>query len=111
MFGSGRGALSVWHSLTKSVLDVLHYADHNLKKRFSDDRLRKWFGQWNECKLKFAMDEPFLCCRMHVHKLALVRKHHPQILIGDIETYPSIPLADHTDSLKPYCFQFLITLS
>ncbi len=54
-----------------------------------------------------AMDEPFCCCRMHIHKpddyaleetatfIALVRKHYPQILIGDIETYPSIPLAEH----------------
>ena len=54
-----------------------------------------------------AMDEPLLCCREHIHKpddyavqetasyIALVRKHYPQILVGDIETYPSIPVADH----------------
>ncbi len=54
-----------------------------------------------------AMDEPFLCCREHIHKpddyavqetasyIALVRKHYPQLLIGDIETFPSIPVADH----------------
>jgi len=54
-----------------------------------------------------AMDEPLLCCRLHIHKsdeyaveetanyIALVRKHFPRLLIGDIETYPSIPLADH----------------
>ena len=54
-----------------------------------------------------AMDEPLLCTRRKLHKpddyavqetasfIALVRQHYPQILIGDIETYPSIPLADH----------------
>ncbi|MCX6909396.1 MAG: hypothetical protein NTY01_15325 [Verrucomicrobia bacterium] len=54
-----------------------------------------------------AMDEPLLCCRHHIKKpddyavqetanyIALVRKHFPNVLIGDIETYPSIPLADH----------------
>ncbi len=54
-----------------------------------------------------AMDEPFLCCRHHIKKpddyaveetanyIALVRKHFPQMKVGDIETYPSIPLADH----------------
>lgn len=54
-----------------------------------------------------AMDEPLLCCRKHVNKpddyavaetaayIALVRKHFPHVLVGDIETYPSIPLADH----------------
>jgi len=54
-----------------------------------------------------AMDEPLLCCRKHIHKsddyaiaqtaayIALVRQHFPHVLIGDIETYPSIPLADH----------------
>jgi len=54
-----------------------------------------------------AMDEPLLCCRKHINKpddyavqetanyIALVRKYFPQTLIGDIETYPSIPLADH----------------
>ncbi len=54
-----------------------------------------------------AMDEPLLCCRQHIHKpddyaveetaqfIALVRQTYPQMLIGDIETYPSIPGADH----------------
>jgi hypothetical protein len=54
-----------------------------------------------------AMDEPLLCARKHIHKpddyalkettafVALVRKHFPEVLIGEIETYPSIPLADH----------------
>jgi len=54
-----------------------------------------------------AMDEPLLCCRKHINKsddyavaetaayIALVRKHFPNVLVGDIETYPSIPLEDH----------------
>lgn len=54
-----------------------------------------------------AMDEPLLCCRKHIQKsdehalretanyIAQVRRHFPDILIGDIETYPSIPLEDH----------------
>lgn len=54
-----------------------------------------------------AMDEPLLCVRNSLKKpdeyaveetanyIALVRHDFPQVLIGDIETYPSIPLADH----------------
>ena len=54
-----------------------------------------------------AMDEPLLCCRHHIKKsddhavqetakyIALVRRRFPQLLIGDIETYPSIPVDDH----------------
>ena len=54
-----------------------------------------------------AMDEPLKCCRMDIKKpddyaveetanfIALVRKNFQQIQIGDIETYPSIPLKDH----------------
>ncbi|MBC8872626.1 MAG: hypothetical protein H8E44_24595 [Planctomycetes bacterium] len=54
-----------------------------------------------------AMDEPLLCCRKHINKpdnyaleetadfIARVRKQYPDMLIGDIETYPSIPLEDH----------------
>jgi hypothetical protein len=130
---------------TRAAIDVLFYADLNLKKQFGDDDLRKWFGQLKEWKLKFAMevgaikpwgitgrqvfnierpiwdrvvrlggkiyaiamDEPLCCCRMHIHQpddhavretaayIALVRKHYPEVLIGDIETYPSIPLESH----------------
>lgn len=54
-----------------------------------------------------AMDESLLCCRMHIHQpddyavretadfVARVRRHYPEMQIGDIETYPSIPLDDH----------------
>ena len=130
---------------TRKVIDVLQYADHTLKKQFSDDELRRWFAMLNEWKLKFAMevgavkpwgqtgaktfkiqrqkwehfqtlganlyaiamDEPLLCCRKHINKpddyavketadfIALVRQHFPQMLIGDIEPYPSISVDDH----------------
>jgi hypothetical protein len=54
-----------------------------------------------------AMDEPLLCVRRDLKKddqyavqetaayIALVRQNFPKIRIGDIETYPSIPLDDH----------------
>jgi hypothetical protein len=53
-----------------------------------------------------AMDEPLCCARKEIHKpddyavretanyIALVRRHFPRVLIGDIEPYPFIPLAD-----------------
>jgi len=131
---------------TRSLIDVFFCADLSLQKLFTnDDELRRWFGQLNDWKLKFAMevgaikpwgltgekcfnaekpiweraqrlganlyaiamDEPFPCCREHIKKpddyavqetanyIALVRKHFPEMRIGDIETYPSIPVADH----------------
>jgi hypothetical protein len=54
-----------------------------------------------------ALDEPLQCTRHELHKpdeyaleetaafIALVRKHYPQVLIGDVETYPTISLEDH----------------
>lgn len=54
-----------------------------------------------------AMDEPLVATRLHLKKpddyaveetanfIALVRKHYPQVLVGDIETYPSLPLDTH----------------
>jgi hypothetical protein len=130
---------------TRSVIDVLSYADHQLNRQFTDDELRTWFSQMQQWRLQFAlevgaikewgitggktfqkqqlkwdrfralggelyaiaMDEPLLCCRKHITKpddyavqetanfIALVRQHYPEMLIGDIETYPSIPLEDH----------------
>ena len=53
-----------------------------------------------------AMDEPLCCTRKEINKpdayavqetanyIALVRKHYPQVLIGDIEPYPFLPLPD-----------------
>lgn len=55
-----------------------------------------------------AMDEPLCCARKDLRKpdsyaveetarfIALVRKHYPNVLIGDIEPYPFIPLKDLT---------------
>jgi hypothetical protein len=54
-----------------------------------------------------AMDEPLICTRNRLHLpdayavqetanfIALVRKNYPQVRIGDIEPYPSIPWQDH----------------
>ena len=130
---------------TRSLVDVLFYADHNLNRQFNDSELQDGFALMQQWGLKFALevgaikewgltgeksfkaqlpmwerfqrlgasidaialDEPLLCCRKHIHKsddyavqqtanfIALVRRHYPEVLIGDIETYPSISLADH----------------
>ncbi|MHB1036857.1 MAG: hypothetical protein ACYC35_23025 [Pirellulales bacterium] len=129
---------------TRSAIDVLAYADHNLARQFSDDQLRAWLPNLGRWGIKFAlevgavkpwgttgektfnierplwqriercggsiyaiaMDEPLCCARKDLHKpdeyaveetarfIALVRKHYPQVLIGDIEPYPYIPLVD-----------------
>ena len=54
-----------------------------------------------------AMDEPLCCARKELDEsdenavretasyIALVRQNYPQVLIGDIEPYPFLPLADH----------------
>jgi hypothetical protein len=54
-----------------------------------------------------AMDEPLCCARLQLHKpddyaveetanyIALVRQHYPDLLIGDIETYPSMTIEDN----------------
>ena len=130
---------------TRSLVDVLIYADHTLDKQFTDDELQAWLPMIQKWGLKFelevgaikpwgvtgektfniqrpkwnrflrlggridsiAMDEPLCCCREHIHKpndyalaetvdfIHRVRKSYPQIAIGEIETYPSIPLEDH----------------
>lgn len=41
---------------TRSVVDVLIYADHNLKRYFTDDQLRAWFAQVQQWNLKFALE-------------------------------------------------------
>jgi len=41
---------------TRSVVDVLMYADHWLQKQFTDDELRPWFAQLREWRLKFALE-------------------------------------------------------
>ena len=79
-----------------------------------DDTFRKETPGWDRLQrlggriFAIAMDEPLLCARKKIHKsdeyaveetakfIALVRERYPDILIGDIETYPSIPPADHS---------------
>ena len=68
------------------------------------DRVRRLGGRIHT----IAMDEPLCCVRKDLHKpdayaveetarfIALVRKHDPNVLIGDIEPYPFIPLKDLT---------------
>jgi hypothetical protein len=129
---------------TRSVVDVLGYADLNVNKQFTDEELRAWLPQLRRWGIKFAlevgalkpwgetgektfnierpmwdrverlggslyaiaMDEPLCCARQEIHKpddyavaetaryIALVRKHYPQVLIGDVEPYPFVPLPD-----------------
>lgn len=88
------GAIKPWGTKGEQVFNV---------QRPMWDRFRQLGGN----VYAIAMDEPLLCCRMHIHKpddyavqetasfIALVRRHYSDVLIGDIETYPSIPLADH----------------
>ena len=130
---------------TRSVVDVLIYADHALKRQFSDDepaalvrpvaamepqvrhgsrghqalgRHRREILQHRAAQLgagraagrqdtPCAIGRAVCILRKHLHKpddyaceetaayIALVRKHFPAVLIGDIETYPSIPTAEH----------------
>lgn len=130
---------------TRSQIDVLGITDLNLQRHFTDDELRKWFGQMHEWKVRLgmevgavkpwgttgektfnaerpnwerlqrlgadiyaiAMDEPLVCVREHIHMpdehavqetanyIALVRQHFPNVLIGDIEAYPSISIDEH----------------
>ena len=68
------------------------------------DRVRRLGGKIHA----IAMDEPLCCARKEIHKpdayaveetarfIALVRKNYPDVLIGDIEPYPFIPLKDLT---------------
>ena len=129
---------------TRSLIDVLGYADHVLNKQFTDAQLRTWLPMLRRWGIKLslevgavkpwavtgekafrverpmwdraerlggsiyaiAMDEPLCCARKEIHKpddyavretanfIALVRKHYPKVMVGDIEPYPFIPLAD-----------------
>ena len=130
---------------TRSMVDVLFYTDLNLKRQFSDDELRAWFGKLREWNVKLAMevgalkewgqtgektfnaeranwehlqslganvyaiamDEPLVCAREQIHKtdeyalretadfIARVRQNFPDMLIGDIETYPSLSIEEN----------------
>ena len=41
---------------TRSVIDVLGYADHNMDKQFTDDQLRAWFHKLQHWRIKFALE-------------------------------------------------------
>ena len=96
------GAVKSWGITGQKTFDV---------QRRKWDRLQSLGGRIHA----IAMDEPLDCCRQQIHQpdeyalqetasfIALVRKNYPQILIGDTETYPTIPVADHLwwiDSLQ-----------
>lgn len=64
-----------------------------------------------------AMDEPLECVRNKLHQtdeyaatetanyIALVRQHFPKLLVGDIETYPTLSVEEHQqwiDSLQKH---------
>lgn len=67
------------------------------------DRYRQLGGEL----YALAMDEPLCACRKEIHQsdeygveetakfIALVREYDPKILVGEIEAYPFITLADH----------------
>lgn len=88
------GAVKPWGETGQKTFDA---------QRPAWERFRRLGGKIHA----IAMDEPLLCCRMHIHKsdeyaiaetanfIALVRRHYPDVLIGDIETYPSLALEDH----------------
>jgi hypothetical protein len=88
------GAVKPWGPTGRQTFDI---------QRKKWDRFQSLGGKIHA----IAMDEPLLCCRQHIHQpddyavqetadfITLVRKNYPDIMIGDIETYPSIPVADH----------------
>ena len=102
------GLLNQWG--TKLGLEVGAIKEWGLtgEKTFGIER-RLWerFQRLGATVHAIALDEPLLCCRKHINKpddyaleetanfIALVRQHFPLMQIGDIETYPSIPLEDH----------------
>ncbi|MBE3069394.1 MAG: hypothetical protein IMZ66_04070 [Planctomycetes bacterium] len=66
------------------------------------DRVRRLGGDF----FAVAMDEPLCCARKEIGEtddyavretaafIALVRQHYPDVLVGDIEPYPFIPMPD-----------------
>lgn len=73
------------------------------KQRPAWERFRNLGGRIHA----IGLDEPLVCCREYLKLpdeyavretaefIALVRKHYPEMLVGDIETYPSMSVADH----------------
>ena len=130
---------------TRSMIDVMGFADHNLQTQFTDQELSGWLAMLKKWNIKLglevgavkpwgttgakvfgieekewdrvqrlggnvyavAMDEPLTAVRYSLKQpdayavqetaafIALVRQHYPNMIIGDIEPYPSITLADH----------------
>lgn len=88
------GAVKPWGITGRKTFDV---------QRKKWDRFQSLGGKIHA----IAMDEPLDCCRKQIHKtddyavaetasfIALVRQNYPDMLIGDTETYPTIPVADH----------------
>jgi len=97
----------------------------NLKLELEVGAVKEWKGQTGESTFKnqapmwdriqrlggniysLAFDEPLCNVREYIHKpdeyaieetakfIALVRDKYPQLILGDIEPYPSIPMEDH----------------
>jgi len=87
------GALKPWGTTGEKTFNI---------ERPMWDRVERLGGSIHA----IAMDEPLCCARQELHKpddyaveetaryIALVRKHYPQVLIGDIEPYPYLALPD-----------------
>jgi len=96
----------------------------NLKLAMEVDAIKEWGKKGAECFAKeqknweriqklganiyaVAMDEPLVCTREHIHEsdeyaveetanyVTEVRKHYPEMLVGDIEAYPSTSVEEH----------------
>ncbi len=92
-FALETGALKPWGTTGEKTFNI---------ERPMWDRVERLGGRI----YAIAMDEPLCCAHNEIHKsndyaveetaryIALVRKHYPQVLIGDIEPYPYIPLPD-----------------
>ncbi|MDR3406548.1 MAG: hypothetical protein P4L99_28950 [Chthoniobacter sp.] len=98
--------------------------DWNLKFAMEVGAIKEWGKTGAECFAKeqpywqrlqkagakiyaIAMDEPLVCTREHIHEsdeyaveetanyVAQVRQHFPEMLVGDIEAYPSSSVEEH----------------
>ena len=87
------GAVKPWGKTGRKTFEV---------QRPTWDRVQRLGGSI----YSVAMDEPLSAVRQEIHQpddyaveetanfIALVREHYPQVLLGDIEPYPSLPAAD-----------------
>jgi hypothetical protein len=100
--------LSAWHIRLGLEVGAVKEWGQTGEKTFEKerpmwDRIQRLGGKISA----IALDEPLVCVRMRLNKpdayaveetasyIALVRHNFPEIRIGDIETYPSFPIADH----------------